>query len=147
LFELRPATAADFPAIRALIHQVGINPTGLGWPRFVVAVEESGCVLGCGQVKLHRDGSRDLASIAVAPEWRDRHVARTIIEYLLDKHPRPLYLTCRASLGAFYARFGFRALTASEMPSYFRRIAIIACWLKKLKFFREDLLVMCLFTR
>ena len=36
---LRPATAADFPAIRALIRRVRINPYGLDWRRFLVAVD------------------------------------------------------------------------------------------------------------
>ena len=142
MFELRPASASDFPAVRSLIYQVGINPTGLHWPRFVVAIDESGRVIGCGQVKPHGDGSQELASIAVLPEWRKRRVASTIIEYLLETHPRPLYLTCRASLEAFYERFGFETITASGMPPYFRRIALVARWLKRMKFFSEDLLVM-----
>jgi amino-acid N-acetyltransferase len=107
-------------------------------------VDESERVIGCGQVKPHRDGSQELASIAVLPEYRQRGVASSIIHHLVSTHPAPLYLTCRASLKAFYARFGFRTLSSPEMPLYFRRIAAIASWLKRLKFFSEDLLVMAL---
>ena len=64
-FTVRPATREDFPAIRSLIHTVRINPTGLGWRRFLVAVTPQGRLLGCGQIKLHADGSREMASIAV----------------------------------------------------------------------------------
>jgi hypothetical protein len=40
---LRRATAEDFPAISRLIRQVHINPTGLDWHRFVVAVAGEEC--------------------------------------------------------------------------------------------------------
>ena len=53
--------------------------------------------------------------------------AREIIERLLAGHPqRPLYLTCRSELGAFYDRFGFRPESEGEMPPYFRRISRLA---------------------
>ncbi len=38
-YQLRSATQTDFPAIRELIHRVQINPMGLDWARFVVAVD------------------------------------------------------------------------------------------------------------
>jgi hypothetical protein len=34
----RPAQASDEAAIKALIRAVNINPMGLKWPRFLVAV-------------------------------------------------------------------------------------------------------------
>jgi hypothetical protein len=37
-FSLRPATVEDDPAIRGLVHIGRINPTGLDWRRFIVAV-------------------------------------------------------------------------------------------------------------
>ena len=63
---LRSATAADQPAITALVRNAGINPMKLDWYRFVVA-DEGGRVVGTGQVKTQRDGAREVASIAVVP--------------------------------------------------------------------------------
>jgi len=119
----RPATREDFPAIRELIHTVGINPTGLDWRRFLLAVTGTGILVGCGQVKPHKDGSRELASIAVREEHRGRGVAKALIQRLLEGQPRPLYLMCRARLGSFYNQVGFRPIGLEEMPPYFRRIA------------------------
>ena len=119
----RPATREDFPAIRELIHTVGINPTGLDWRRFLLAVTGTGVLVGCGQIKPHKDGSRELASIAVREEYRGRGVARALILRLLEGQPRPLYLMCRARLGSFYNQYGFRAIGQNEMPPYFRRIS------------------------
>jgi amino-acid N-acetyltransferase len=115
---------------------------GLDWQRFVLAVTQSGEVIGCGQIKPHSDGTRELASIAVVPAWRGNGVARTIIEHLVAQESGTLYLTCRASLGPFYDKFGFRALRLEEMPPYFRRLARLAQTLGVLKVIPQDLLVM-----
>ncbi len=141
-FALRRAEAGDAPAIRALVREGRINPFGLDWRRFVVAVTPSGEVIGCGQVKAHRDGSRELASIAVRRAYRGRGVARAIIERLLAENPPPLYLMCRASLGPFYEPFGFQAVAFEEMPPHFRRVVRLARWLRGLRGSGEALLVM-----
>ena len=120
---LRPATARDFPAIRALIRQVRINPSGLDWRRFLVAVDLEGRLIGCGQLKPHGSDVLELASIAVEEGHRGKGVARLLIDRLIAEAPRPLYLTCRSSLGAFYEKWGFRELDPGEMPAYFRRLA------------------------
>jgi len=120
---MRPATAQDSPAIRALVRRVRINPSGLDWRRFLIAVDGAGRILGCGQLKPHGSDVIELASIAVEEEHRGRGVARAIIERLIGEAPRPLYLTCRSSLGPLYAKWGFRELQAAEMPQYFRRLA------------------------
>ncbi len=130
-FTLRRAVAEDRAAIRALVRQGRVNPFGLDWRRFVVVTTSSGEVIGCGQVKRHADGSRELASLVVREDYRGRGVARCIIEHFLAGNPPPLYLMCRASLRAFYARFGFRPLSPDEMPSYFRRVARLARWLRQ----------------
>jgi N-acetylglutamate synthase-like GNAT family acetyltransferase len=126
-YSIHPAVEDDFPAIRTLIHKAGINPTGLKWSRFVVAISPGGNFLGCGQIKLHGDGSKELASIAVKEEERGRGIARAVIEHLLAREPsRPVYLMCRARLGALYARFGFIAIDFADMPPYFRNINRLA---------------------
>jgi len=138
--KLRSAVKADFPAIRALIRQTGINPTGLDWRRFLVAESPAGAFIGCGQLKPHSDGSLELASIAVVPAWRGQGVARLIIQALMEQAPRPLYLTCRGGLGSLYEKFGFRRLERDEMPPYFRRLSRLAEIVGKL--LSETMLVM-----
>lgn len=124
MITLRRAAASDSPLIRRLIYAERLNPLGLNWRRFWLAVDEHGRVIGCGQVKPHGDGSRELASIVVLPEWRNRGVASAIIRRLLTENPPPLYLTCRAELTPFYARFGFEvAENPAELSPYFRQIA------------------------
>ena len=122
-YTIRVATKQDFAAIRRLIHAVSINPTGLNWRHFLVAVTPDNVLLGCGQVKRHFDGSHELASIAVVEQVRGQGVARAVIQKLLEREKvRPIYLMCRARLELLYVKFGFRAIGVSEMPPYFKRI-------------------------
>ncbi len=141
-FTLRPATQADSSKIRALVRAVNINPIGLDWHRFVVASNLVGEIIGCGQVKSHRDGSLELASIAVQPDWRGLGVARTIIEHLLVTHPGELYLTCRAGLEPFYNKFDFFSISEDDMPIYFLWAWRLYVVLKSLGLVGEKLVVM-----
>lgn len=129
---LRKATTQDAKAIRAIIWRVGINPTALDWRRFVVAVDDQDRVIGCGQVKPHRDGSKELASIAVAPEHQGQGIGSQIIELLLSENELPLYLTCRASIAGYYRKFGFQTANDEQMPVYFKRIFRLTKMLRRL---------------
>ena len=139
---IRPARETEAAPIRDLIHSVGINPLGLDWKRFVVAVNEREEMIGCGQIKPHGGGVLELASIAVYPEHRGKGVARAIIEHMLEDSPRPLYLMCESSLGPLYEKFGFRAISYDDMPRYFQRISKLAGLATTLARRKERLLIM-----
>jgi N-acetylglutamate synthase-like GNAT family acetyltransferase len=143
-FTLRPATQSDQSNIRALIRQVKINPMDLDWRNFTVAVSSTGELIGCGQVRFHNDGSRELASVAVAPDYRHEGIASAIISHLLNISPLPIYLTCRAELEPFYQRFGFHTITEDDMPPYFIRTSRLVGILIKLRRQDDRLLVMML---
>jgi ribosomal protein S18 acetylase RimI-like enzyme len=97
VYTLRPASAGDQAAIRRLVYQARINPRGLDWRRFVLAVDAGQRMVGCGQIKPHGDGSRELASIAVDPGWREGGVASAMIGDLMQAGPS-LWLVCRSQL-------------------------------------------------
>jgi N-acetylglutamate synthase-like GNAT family acetyltransferase len=135
MIQIRSATQVDQKTIERIIRDANINPMSLDWHRFLVA-EENGdpepCpeqsrrgsrrIIGVGQIKLHDDGSRELASIAVISERRQQGIGSEIIRALLANERGDLYLICRDELESFYARFGFRKIEQKEMTPYFRRI-------------------------
>ena len=89
-----------------------------------MAVGSDGILIGCGQIKPHADGSRELASIAVQEQARGQGVARAVIEELLELEPeRPLFLMCRTRLSPFYIKWGFHPVVTAEMPPTFRNIS------------------------
>jgi hypothetical protein len=53
-YSVRPALEAESTPIKDLINLAGINPTGLDWKRFIVAVNDRGQVIACGQISLLR---------------------------------------------------------------------------------------------
>jgi N-acetylglutamate synthase-like GNAT family acetyltransferase len=142
MISIRPAREPEAGQIRDLIYLVGINPMGLDWKRFVVAVNDRDEMIGCGQLKPHGQEVLELASIAVYPEHQGKGVARAIIEHLLKDSPRPLYLMCQSSLGPFYERFGFRGISYEEMPRYFQRMSKLAGLVTTLAQREERLLIM-----
>ena len=125
--QLRPAVRSDARKIRSLILRVGINPTGLEWRRFIVAEDAAGRFIGCGQVKVHKDGSRELASIAVEEAWRRRGIGSRLVRELMHQHDPPLWLTCRSNLTEFYGRYGFvEVVDPAQMTRTFRKIVRLA---------------------
>jgi len=118
---LRDATAGDDVTVRRIVRAAKINPSGLNWPRFIVA-EDGGAIVGVGQVKPHRDGTRELASIAVIPARQGQGIGTAIIDELLRRERGTVYLTCRSRLQGYYERFGFKRLETREYPPYFARM-------------------------
>jgi amino-acid N-acetyltransferase len=141
-YTLRPARESESGQIKALIHSVGINPMGLDWKRFIVAVNEQDEMVGCGQLKPHGADILELASIAVSPEYRKQGIARMIIENLLTDGSRPVYLTCVSTIGSLYEKFGFVSIPYEEMPRYYQRISKLAGVMLNLSNRNETLLVM-----
>ena len=141
-YTIRPAQESEAAQINALINLVGINPTGLDWKRFIVAVNAQGQVISCGQLKPHGADILELASIGTLPEYRGQGIARAVIEELLAKSPRPLYLMCIAHNGPMYERFGFRIIEQKSMPRYFQRIKKLFDVTDVFRRSSEELLVM-----
>ena len=141
-YTLRPARETESHAIKELIHLVGINPIGVDWKRFVVAVDSQDQIIGIGQLKPHGKNILELASIAVYPAYRGEGIARSIIEQLLKDSPRPLYLMCEFKNGTLYEKFGFREIPYKEMPRYFQRISKLAGLASTLARHDQRLLIM-----
>jgi N-acetylglutamate synthase-like GNAT family acetyltransferase len=139
---LRAARSDEQVLIKSLVRGEHLNPLSLDWHNFLMA-EFSGHVVGCGQVKRHRDGSAELASLVVVPEWRRRGVATRLVADLKARAGPPLWLTCRSSLIPFYRQFDFKDATQSpDVPPYFRRIRRLAGLLLGLTRVRDGLAVM-----
>lgn len=141
-YKIRPALESEFAQIKALINLVGINPTGLDWKRFIVAVNAEERVISCGQLKPHGTDILELASIGTLPEYRGRGIARAVIEELLNTSPRPLYLMCISHNGPMYEKFGFCIIEHKDMPRYFQRIKKLFDVTDVFRRSSEELLVM-----
>ena len=128
-------------AITAIVRAARIYPCDLDWQRFLLA-QWGQDIIGVGQVRPHSDGSRELASLAVVPEWQGNGVGGALIRALLSREAGPLHLMCYDSREHYYERFGFKRLDRRAMPPYFRRFMLLAPVLKLLSLNRLRLIVM-----
>jgi amino-acid N-acetyltransferase len=117
---LRRAVALDQLSITQLVHSERLNPHGLGWANFVVAVIGH-TVIGAVQMRQHADGSRELGSLVVSREHRGRGIAQRLIAALLERHPGTVYLITRGSNAVHYQRWGFAVIDTREAPRALRR--------------------------
>jgi amino-acid N-acetyltransferase len=117
---IRPATLADQGAISGLIREVRLNPRDLDWRRFLVAGAGAG-LLGCAQIRVHPNGTRELASVAVTADRRGSGIGGRLVEAILARESEDVYLMTRRETESYFERFGFRRIAAAEAPSDFRR--------------------------
>jgi N-acetylglutamate synthase-like GNAT family acetyltransferase len=113
-FIIRPARADEEPIIKAMIRHEQLDPLNVHWQSFLVATEGDR-IIGIGQVKPYRSG-RELGSLAVAADRRQRGVGGAIINALIARENGPLLLFCLSFREPFYAKFGFRRVDVSDLP-------------------------------
>ena len=118
-FQIRPAIAADFPAIHALLLAAGLPVAGVDAVsgEYVVA-DLAGKVVGV--LGLEKSGGAALLrSFAVLADFRQRGIGETLVRHMLDKmkteNISPLYILTNTA-EAFAARFGFVKVSREEIP-------------------------------
>ena len=119
---LRPAVSSEAAVIRRMVRSAHLNPIDLNWRHFLLAVTDTEEIAGCVQIRPHRDGTRELASLVVAAPMRGRGLARRLIEAVRMGQQPPLYLMCESSLEPMYRKFGFQPLLPKEMPPHYWRL-------------------------
>ena len=117
---IRPPTEAEFEVARRILKDARLDPTTPLRPEHTLVAEVNGAIVGLGQIKHHR-GCQELGSLVVLPEYRHQGIAGQLIEALEARAERPLYLMCLQSMESYYARFGYRSISFSEMPTHFKR--------------------------
>ena len=117
---IRPAVEADQSTIVSFIQEARLNPRNLSWERFLIA-EENGKIVGIRQVRMYRDGTREIASGFVLPEYRRRGISAQLMNALLAREAGPVYTMVNEKRSPYYEQFGFRRVKASELPSDFRQ--------------------------
>jgi N-acetylglutamate synthase-like GNAT family acetyltransferase len=130
-FRVREAQAADQKVIRKIVRQARINPFGIYWSNFLIAEVEDH-IAGIGQIKIHGDGSRELASIAVRLEFRRQGIATAIIESLLTGEEGVLFLTCMRKMEGFYRPYGFRRATGTDLSPAMARLERLNQWFSRI---------------
>ena len=117
---IRPAQQEDQETIVSYVRQAKINPRNLHWQNFLVA-EEDHKIIGIRQVKTHTQGTREVASGFVLPEYRRQGISARLMKELLARENGPLYTMVNEKRALYYERFGFRRVDLSQLPADFLR--------------------------
>ena len=117
---IRPAVEADQATITSMVRAARINPRDLHWARFLVA-EDRGHIVGVRQIRVHKHGTREVASGVVRSEYRRRGISAELMRALLARERSPLYMMCDEKRARYYEPFGFRRVEPSELPADFRK--------------------------
>ena len=117
---IRPARQEDQETIVSFMSQARLNPRNLHWQNFLVA-EENGHIVGIRQVKVHAQGTREVASGFVLPEHRRQGISARLMNKLLAHEKGPLYTLVDEKRAPYYEQFGFRQVHVNDLPSDFRK--------------------------
>lgn len=118
-FQIRPATAADFPAIQALLTAASLPVAGVDAAsgEYVVA-DLAGKVVGALGVE-KSDSAALLRSFTVQADFRKRGIGEALVRHVLGQLKfegvSPLYILTNTA-EAFAARFGFVKISRQEIP-------------------------------
>lgn len=114
---IRQGVASDALTMSKLILSAGMNPRLGDISLFLVYETADGDVVGGGQVRPGNPG--ELASLVVAPSWRNRGVGTAIARALVEReeNSRSLCLLCLTRAFDFYSNLGFSLCEhADELP-------------------------------
>ena len=118
MVKIRPAGEEDRRVIRKMVFAENLDPTSLKWQNFLVA-ELVGSIVGIGQVRKHR-GCRELGSLVVLKEYRERGIAGRLMAELEKAAGYPIFLFCEAKMEGYYTGHGYEVISWRDVPTALR---------------------------
>lgn len=119
--EYLKAIIADEPQIRGILEKLDGDRANFNVSQFMV-VKNEGKIIGCVRIKFFLDGSLELASLAVLPEYQGQGIGSELIrKLLLSKPVRPIFLLTSLDKEEFYKRFGFNIINSDNLPEELRK--------------------------
>lgn len=117
-YTIRPAAEADAETIKRMVRSAPLNPSAIDWHYFVVLE-----VLEAGAPKIASIGMAypvenfyELDSVMTDPAYRKRGYAEAVVNALIERMPRPIYLLAETALIHYYDKIGFKLITREEAP-------------------------------
>lgn len=122
-FQVRPATKADMPAIRALVRLFPNQLVQRDLPRvssFFVAVVKSQ-VIGCCALQIYSKRIAEVRTLAVHPDFQDHGAATKLVEHCRERARDRGIKEIFAVTGQlhFFERLGFRTFRREKTAMFY----------------------------
>lgn len=124
-YTIRRATAEDADTIKQMVRSAPLDPNAIDWQYFtVLEIIEDGkpTIASIGMVRPEKD-IYEIDSVVTREQYRGRGYAAAVVQALIDRAPRPLYLLAETALVPYYERFGFQTIPTQESPDAIREQA------------------------
>jgi N-acetylglutamate synthase-like GNAT family acetyltransferase len=124
-YTIRRATAEDAETIKQMVRSAPLDPNAIDWRYFdVLEIDEDGKpkIVSIGMMRPEKD-IHEIDSVVTRKEYRGKGYAAAVVQSLLDRAPRPLYLLAETALVPYYERFGFQTIPTPEAPDAMREQA------------------------
>lgn len=56
-----------------------------------------------------------LSNVLISPNYQNKHIGMKLVEHVLKKAPRPVYICCLGKQFRFYEKFGFKRIDKHPM--------------------------------
>lgn len=117
----RKANSKDMPLILKLINDYSGDDRKLNPDQFILACTEK-IIVGCVRTVQAESDCKELASLAVLPEYRNSGIGTTLIKEILQADTsRPLYLICNKDKSGFYKKHNFKTTHINALPQTLKR--------------------------
>lgn len=117
----RSATPQDMPSIISLVKSVRGDERRLDWRQFIIACDDTK-VVGCIRTVQAEPDCKELASLVVMPEYRNKSIGTALVTKMLNKNTsRPLYLVCFRNKMGFYKKHDFQEANVRSIPKTLQR--------------------------
>jgi N-acetylglutamate synthase-like GNAT family acetyltransferase len=79
-------------------------------------ISHRGSIVGCAELRVYERYSL-LFNLCLKVGYRQRKLGSYLVEHLISKSSKPLYLSCYRELIPFYSRFGFVAVSPASLST------------------------------
>jgi N-acetylglutamate synthase-like GNAT family acetyltransferase len=118
--EYLKATVEDELQIRSILKKLNGDRSNFKISRFVV-VKQGAELIGCVRIKVFKDGTLELSSLAVLSEYQRQGIGSELVNKLLfNEVARPIFLLTSLDKESFYKKFGFNIVIPDKLSEEFK---------------------------
>lgn len=117
-YTIRPAIEGDAETIKQMVRSAPLNPDAIDWHYFLVleVIEDGVTKIASIGMAYPVEKFYELDSVMTDPAYRKRGYAEAVVNALIERTPRPIYLLAETALIHYYDKLGFKLIPREDSP-------------------------------